>query len=126
MVNVDDSNYHLIISSDPGTSPETLVVSWEIVDVADSTTVLAGTMENFLFWDENGNIPSGTSGSVFSSADYATSGAWQGVGLSDGAWSGTYDGDPTWSGTVTITAIPEPATMALLGLGGLLLRKRRV
>lgn len=33
--------------------------------------------------------------------------------------------DHSLSGTLTITAVPEPATMCLLGLGGLLLRKRK-
>lgn len=36
-----------------------------------------------------------------------------------------YDYNVTTPGATTITAIPEPATMLLLGLGGLLLRKKR-
>ena len=42
----------------------------------------------------------------------------------------TYDGNPefyagNWNSACDITLVPEPATMLLLGLGGLLLRKRR-
>ena len=120
----DNSAYSFVISSvDPGTGADDIVVSWAIEDAGG--TLLSGTMENFLFWDENDNIPSGTSGSVFSYADYVSNdgSGWVGQGDSTGAWLGTYDATPTWTGSVVVT--PEPATLCLLGLGGLLLRKRK-
>lgn len=44
-----------------------------------------------------------------------------------GAGSFVFDWDPDWGtyGLTTVTAVPEPATMMLLGLGGLLIRRRR-
>ena len=124
MLSDDDSDYSLFITTaDPGPTGAEMVISWDIRNTVNNTSLLNGTMENFIFWDENNNIPSGTSGSVFSSADYVTSGAWQGVGDSTGSWLGTYDATPQWTGTVVIT--PEPTTLCLLGLGGLLLRRKK-
>lgn len=40
----------------------------------------------------------------------------------DGAGEILYDFDGTWT---TFTAVPEPATMMLIGLGGLLIRRKR-
>jgi hypothetical protein len=52
------------------------------------------------------------------------------IGLAEGSYN-FYLYDSSWSvpvspdGTFTLTVIPEPMTMALLGLGGLLLRRRK-
>ena len=54
-------------------------------------------------------------------------------GLAHGTATGSYDfylWDQDWDGgtllgTFTLTVIPEPVTIALLGLGGLLLRRRK-
>lgn len=46
---------------------------------------------------------------------------WSGVGT--GSLTGTFD---SATNTLTATLVPEPMTLALLGLGGVLLRRRRV
>ncbi len=62
-------------------------------------------------------------------ATYVRNGDWTGVDLlstgdysvNDGSWiEYNYDGSRT-----TMTVVPEPATLVLLGVGGLLLRRRR-
>ncbi|MBL7107668.1 MAG: PEP-CTERM sorting domain-containing protein [Phycisphaerae bacterium] len=44
------------------------------------------------------------------------------IGVSCSVWPGT---STTWVESLTYTPVPEPATMLFLGLGGLVLRKRR-
>jgi hypothetical protein len=46
-----------------------------------------------------------------------------GGGTVDGSTFGPYQGD--WGAPITIHQIPEPFTMALMGLGGLVLIRRR-
>lgn len=115
-----DNNNTLEIWSTYDSSTTEVVVYYKIKD-ENNTTIFSGTMENFKFWDENNNVPSGTSGSVFSSADYINLLGTSGVGLSEGTWLGTYDATPTWTGTVEITglssAVPIPGAAWLLGSG---------
>ena len=130
------ADHTLVISSTTSGTAGALDVdiSWLILNGA-AETVLEGTMENFGFADSSGvriaGVPSGESGSgIYTLADYATTGLWQAEGFSSGAWVGTYESQPVWTGTVAITpsAVPEPATMCLLGLGGvmsLISRKRK-
>lgn len=54
--------------------------------------------------------------------DYIASGRIVGFG---GAGTVTADFDETNPGKTTIAAVPEPATIALLGLGGLMLQRKR-
>ncbi len=55
-------------------------------------------------------------------SDRGSTGLVAAVGINDGFYgSGAQYGLPY----ATINVVPEPATMALLGLGGLLMRKRR-
>jgi hypothetical protein len=120
LLNGVDNPYFLDITSTDGGTPASLIVSWEILASNGTTVLMSGDMENFVFWDENNNIPSGSSGSVFSSADYVPSSGTTGVGMSTGSWLGTYDATPTWTGTVVITGLPEipiPGAIWLLGSG---------
>jgi hypothetical protein len=45
------------------------------------------------------------------------------IASTTGAWNGVSGANATW--TQTINVVPEPMTIALLGLGGLLLRRRK-
>jgi hypothetical protein len=58
-------------------------------------------------------------GNISNMASYGNVTAYDGIGT----FVYSYD---SGSNLTTITAIPEPATIALLGLGGLLFRKRRI
>jgi hypothetical protein len=105
------------------------LVAIDAAGALDFEATLYGDMgyfvDNFYYNSESGN--ESYYWQYFTSSDGS---AWDssGVGMSDrtltgGDWDGWYNGfDPGVSPT---TPIPEPATVALLGLGVLLLRRKK-
>ena len=97
------------------------------VVLSNSFTLDAGiTYGMVMVYDGPGgvNYTNGATGTPFAGSDGAT--LFSGVSQST-AFSSTLFADRIWNGTIYYTAIPEPASAAILGLGGvvLLLRRRR-
>ena len=118
----DDNTYKLVISTVASGDP----VYWDIQNAAGESK-LAGEMLDFDI--TTFDFITTTTGVSDSTARYLGNPGtgFDGVGTTTGGtWSGSFGGLIDWNGTVNIT--PEPATMCLLGLGGvmsLISRKRK-
>lgn len=107
---------------------------WTVKDVANALKIGGTDIGNFsftatLYVDENENGWDESDPLAVLGEDYSI---WfGGYGVGDDSFGydhedyGTSEDGLMYQGTLDITTVPEPTTICLLGLGGLLLRKRK-